>query len=57
VIKTLAIVCGGLILLLIVVALLVYLTLSNPGLLDFGLHHDVFPVVGGNSSARANLRS
>jgi hypothetical protein len=57
VIKTLAIVCGGLILLLIVVALLVYLTLSNPGLLDFGLHHDVFPVAGGNSSARANLRS
>jgi len=47
-IKTVAIVCGALILLLIVVALIVYLTLSNPGLLDFGLHDGVFPVAEGS---------
>jgi hypothetical protein len=46
VIKTLAIVCGGLVLLLIVVALIVYLTLSNPGLLDFGLGDGVFRFAG-----------
>ena len=45
-IKTLAIVCGGLILLLIVVALIVYLTLSNPGLLDFGLRDGVLRLAG-----------
>ena len=45
-IKTLAIVCGGLILLLIVVALIVYLTLSNPGLLGFGLRDGVFGLAG-----------
>ncbi len=47
-IKTLAIVCGGLILVLIVVALIVYLTLSNPGLLDFGLHDGLIRVAGGS---------
>jgi hypothetical protein len=46
VIKTIAIVCGALILLLIVVALIVYLTLSNPGLLDFGLRDGVFRLAG-----------
>ena len=40
----LAVAIGGLVLLVIVVVLFVYLTVNNPGLLDFGLADGSVPV-------------